>query len=198
MIPGMWGAPLKALSGYMPSINTQDFRVQTIKPKYFEAKYSDILHLPHYEMVGFFEIKEAEAYAKKVNKPIFIDFTGHTCPNCRKMDENVLSDPKILNLLNKNYVIVSLYTDEPTIAMEEDWITVKGETLKEIGAINRHYQRTRFHGNAQPFYVLLGKDGKVLCEPRGFNTSVNGFEKFLKKGLEEFKKQNKKEEKKQK
>jgi thiol:disulfide interchange protein DsbD len=134
---------------------------------------------------GYFEINEAEAAAAKANKPLFIDFTGHGCVNCREMEEKVLADPNVLKLLKEEYVVVALYTDDKTEAYEEDWIN----DLTTIGEINGYYQRTRFNSNAQPWYVLQGKDGKVLVEPRGYDLDVQEFIDFLKKGVEEYKKQ---------
>ena len=196
MIPGMWGAPLKALSGYLPPISSQDFVIGKSAPATSSngevdlstAKYSDFLHLPH-NLQGFFDIDEAVAYAKKVDKPIFIDFTGHGCVNCREMEARVWSDPTVLQILHDEYVIVALYTDDKMKLEESDWVTTdSGKTLKTLGEINANYALTRFNANAQPYYVLQGKDGQILCEPRGYDLSVEGFVEFLKKGVEEYKK----------
>ena len=197
MIPGMWGAPLKALSGYLPPLSSQDFVIE----KYSSApatdgtsnastgaKYSDILHLPH-GLNGFFDMKEAEAHAAKVDKPIFIDFTGHGCVNCREMEARVWADPTVQQILRDEYVIVALYTDDKMTLPESDWVTTdSGKVLKTIGKVNANYALTRFGVNAQPYYVLQGKKGKVLCDPRGYDLSVEGFVKFLRKGVEEYKK----------
>ncbi|MBQ5647617.1 MAG: thioredoxin family protein [Alistipes sp.] len=196
MIPGMWGAPLKALSGYLPPISSQDFVIGKSAPATSSngevdlstAKYSDFLHLPH-DLQGFFDIDEAVAYAKKVDKPIFIDFTGHGCVNCREMEARVWSDPTVSQILRDEYVIVALYTDDKMKLEESDWVTTdSGKTLKTLGEINANYALTRFNANAQPYYVLQGKDGQILCEPRGYDLSVEGFVEFLKKGVEEYKK----------
>ena len=188
MIPGMWGAPLKALSGYLPPLHTQDFRVAEVERSTFKAKYNDFLHLPH-NLEGFFDIEEAEAYAKEVNKPIFIDFTGHGCVNCREMEARVWADPTVLQILKDEYVVVALYTDDKTKLPKSDWVTTKGgKTLKTLGEKNANYALERFNANAQPYYVLQGKGGKVLCNPRGYDLSVEGFIEFLKKGVEEYKK----------
>ena len=197
MIPGMWGAPLKALSGYLPPLSSQDFVIE----KYSSApatdgtsnastgaKYSDILHLPH-GLNGFFDMKEAEAHAAKVDKPIFIDFTGHGCVNCREMEARVWADPTVQQILRDEYVIVALYTDDKMTLPESDWVTTdSGKVLKTLGKVNANYALTRFGVNAQPYYVLQGKEGKVLCEPRGYDLSVDGFVEFLRKGVEEYKK----------
>ena len=197
MIPGMWGAPLKALSGYLPPLSSQDFVIE----KYSSApatdgtsnastgaKYSDILHLPH-GLNGFFDMKEAEAHAAKVDKPIFIDFTGHGCVNCREMEARVWADPTVQQILRDEYVIVALYTDDKMTLPKSDWVTTdSGKVLKTLGKVNANYALTRFGVNAQPYYVLQGKKGKVLCDPRGYDLSVEGFVEFLRKGVEEYKK----------
>ena len=197
MIPGMWGAPLKALSGYLPPLSTQDFVIgqhsattttTSGEASLENAKYSDFLHLPH-GLNGFFDMKEAEAYAKRVNKPIFIDFTGHGCVNCREMEARVWSDPTVQQILRDEYVIVALYTDDKMPLSESDWVvTESGKTLKSLGKVNANYALTRFGVNAQPYYVLQGKNGEVLGEPRGYDLSVEGFVNFLRKGVEEYKK----------
>ena len=190
MIPGMWGAPLKGLSGYLPPMHTQDFRVTVQKTKRIRnAKYGKMLHLPH-DLAGYFEIKQAEEKAARAGKPLFIDFTGHGCVNCREMEARVWSDPDVLDILQEEYVIVALYTDDKRTALEEDWVTTKnGKVLKTIGEINSYYQRTRFNANAQPYYVIQGQDGKVLCEPRGYDLNVDAFIDFLERGVEEYAKQ---------
>ena len=197
MIPGMWGAPLKALSGYLPPLSSQDFVIGKYAPATTSsnsevdinsAKYSDFLHLPH-GLQGFFDLKEAEAYAAKVGKPIFIDFTGHGCVNCREMEARVWADPAVQQILRDEYVIVALYTDDKMPLPESDWVTTEGgKTLKTLGKVNANYALTRFGVNAQPYYVLQGKNGEVLGEPRGYDLSVEGFVEFLKKGVEEYKK----------
>ncbi|MBR2031170.1 MAG: thioredoxin family protein [Alistipes sp.] len=197
MIPGMWGAPLKALSGYLPPLSSQDFVIEKYAPATASsssevdinnAKYSDVLHLPH-GLKGFFDMKEAEAYAEKVGKPIFIDFTGHGCVNCREMEARVWADPAVQQILRDEYVIVALYTDDKMPLSESDWVTTEsGKVLKTLGKVNANYALTRFGVNAQPYYVLQGKGGVVLGEPRGYDLSVEGFVEFLQKGVEEYKK----------
>ena len=197
MIPGMWGAPLKALSGYLPPLSSQDFVMNKYsapvtsgnnEASLENAKYSDFLHLPH-GLKGFFDMKEAEAYAEKVGKPIFIDFTGHGCVNCREMEARVWADPTVKQILNDEYVIVALYTDDKMSLPESDWVvTESGKTLKSLGKVNANYALTRFGVNAQPYYVLQGKNGVILGEPRGYDLSVDGFVKFLRKGVEEYRK----------
>ena len=196
MIPGMWGAPLKGLSGYLPPLSSQDFVIEKYAPSTSSngeadvnnAKYSDVLHLPH-GLKGFFDMEEAEAYAERVGKPIFIDFTGHGCVNCREMEARVWSDPTVQQILRDDYVVVALYTDDKMTLPESDWVTTEsGKVLKTLGTVNANYALTRFGVNAQPYYVLQGKDGKVLGEPRGYDLSVEGFVSFLRKGVEEYNK----------
>ena len=206
MIPGMWGAPLKALSGYLPPLTTQDFvlgqhtaavpagtsasgshTLLTVEGK--QPKYSDFLHLPH-GLEGFFDLKEAEAYAAKVGKPLFIDFTGHGCVNCREMEARVWSDPQVLDILRNDYVICALYSDDKKVLPESEWVTTDaGKILKGLGKINSYYALKTYGVNAQPYYVLQGADGRPLVAPRGYDLSVEGFVEFLQSGLAAYKQQ---------
>ena len=200
LLPGMWGAPLKGLSGYLPPLATQDFvagqggaaagstasgeglrTVEGLKPK-----YSDFLHLPH-GLEGFFDLREAEAYAEKVGKPLFIDFTGHGCVNCREMEARVWSDPEVLAMLRNDYVIVALYSDDKKVLPENEWVTTEsGKVLKSLGKINSRYALTTYGVNAQPYYVLQGRGGKMLVPPRGYDLSVPGFVAFLRSGIDAY------------
>lgn len=196
LIPGMWGAPLSKLSGYLPPQTSLDFDLTRNQGVVVEqqqqsntgVKYGDILHLPH-GLQGFFDLAEAEAYAAKVDKPVFIDFTGHGCVNCREMEARVWSDPAVLELLKNEYVICALYTDDKMVLPESEWVTAdNGKTLKSLGKVNAYYALTRFGVNAQPYYVLQGKNEKVLAEPRGYNLDAQAFVEFLRKGVEEYRK----------
>ncbi len=203
LIPGMWGAPLKALSGYLPPMHTQDYVLEkgvgggvaaTATPTVSgdvvmpgTGKYSDFLHLPH-GLQGFFDLKEAEAYAAKVGKPIFIDFTGHGCVNCREMEARVWADPEVLSLLKNEYVVLALYADDKKILPEEEWVTTEnGKVLKGLGKINSHYALETYGVNAQPYYVLQNPEGEILTTPMGRNLDVKVFADFLRKGVEEYK-----------
>ncbi|MBQ6572206.1 MAG: thioredoxin family protein, partial [Alistipes sp.] len=174
MLPGMWGAPLKALSGYLPPIQTQDFVMGSGSAVAAEAatptsgvKYGDVLELPH-DLDGFFDLEEAEAYAKQVGKPLFIDFTGHGCVNCREMEARVWSDPRVLDILRNEYVIVALYADDKLKVDEADWVTTDaGKVLKTLGKINSYYALKTYGVNAQPYYVLQGNEGTPMVTPRG-------------------------------
>ena len=195
LIPGMWGAPLKGLSGYLPPLTSQDFVLGANSAPAPAAsstsgigkpKYSDFLHLPH-GLEGFFDLKEAEAYAQKVRKPIFIDFTGHGCVNCREMEARVWSDPRVLEILRNDYVICALYADDKKVLPESEWVTTEaGKVLKSLGKINSYYALKTYGVNAQPYYVLQGADGQPLVDPRGYDLDVAAFVQFLRSGVEAY------------
>jgi thiol:disulfide interchange protein DsbD len=198
MIPGLWGANLKILSGIIPPEATQDFSLDTqiqtlgVQDENFPktVKYGDFLHLP-YGLKGFFDYQEGLAYAKKVKKPVFLDFTGHGCANCRKMEEYVWVKPEVLNILKNEYVIISLYTDDKTELPESEWVSSKvdGKVKKTMGKINLHFEAERFDNIAQPYYVILDPDGNLLVNPPiGYEPDVKIFQKYLQAGLEAFKK----------
>ncbi len=203
MIPGMWGAPLKKLSGYVPPLTTQDFDLNRLivensggtshKSELGPRKYTDKLHLPT-GFEGFFDLNEAKAYAKKVNKPIFVDFTGKTCANCREMEENVWNSPAVKKILTEKYVMVALYADANFIDLpENEWVTTKeGKVIKKLGSKNLNFQITRFNINAQPYYVLMDADENVLTvENKSYDKTVENFVKFLNDGLVAFEKKGK-------
>jgi thiol:disulfide interchange protein DsbD len=192
MIPGMFGAPLKALSGWLPPLTTQDFvsagsgKVEQRDADFpAKPKYSEFLTLPH-GIQGFFDYEEAVAYAKKVNKPIFIDFTGHGCVNCRKMEENVWSNPEVLKRLKEDYVVVALYVDDKSELPKEKWYVSKddGQEKTSMGDQNLDFQIVRFNGNAQPYYCLVNpNDVKgTLATPKAFDSNVDNFVAFLEEG----------------
>lgn len=198
LIPGMWGAPLKGLSGYLPPLTSQDYVLgantaaasASSNGSIGKAKYSDFLHLPH-GLEGFFDLKEAEAYAAKVGKPIFIDFTGHGCVNCREMEARVWSDPEVLDILRNEYVICALYADDKKELPESEWVTTDaGKVLKSLGKINSYYALKTYGVNAQPYYVLQGADGQPLVDPRGYDLDVAAFVQFLRSGVEAYHKAN--------
>ena len=193
MIPGMWGAPLSGLSGYLPPIHTQDFvmsqgAVSTPSTTTHNVKYGEHLHLPH-GLQGYFDLEEAEEAAQREGKPIFVDITGHGCVNCREMEARVWSDERVLNILREKYVVVALYTDDKMSVPESEWITTEsGDTFKTLGRINSYIARNRFGVNAQPNYVLITADGEQLAPTRGYDLSVEGFVEFLESGVAEFEK----------
>ncbi|HOX81451.1 MAG TPA: cytochrome c biogenesis protein CcdA [Chryseolinea sp.] len=191
LIPGMWGAPLKALAGYLPPLYTHDFNLakssgqQTICD---EPKYAEFLHLPH-GLSGYFDYDQALACARQQGKPLFIDFTGHGCTNCREMEAVVWSDPEVLKRLQNDYVVVALYVDDKTELPESDWYTSKydNKVKKTIGKQNADLQIANLNNNAQPFYVLVGEDETVLVSPFGYKKDAKEFARFLDEGKMKFK-----------
>lgn len=198
LTPGMFGAPLKGLSGWLPPMSSQDFKgTSQVNDPNADAsktsssvKYSEFLKLP-LGLNGFFDFDEAKAYAQKVGKPLFIDFTGHGCVNCRKMEEYVWSDPAVLSILKNDYVIVALYCDDKTELPENKWYVSKvdGQEKKTLGDQNLDFQISRFNSNAQPHYVLLDprKDAAPMVPPVAFDADINHFISFLKKGIDAYK-----------
>ena len=194
LIPGMWGAPLKALSGYLPPQTTIDFDLSAPQTTddYDDnlcstPKYADLLQLPHH-LQGYFDYEQALECAREQNKPLFIDFTGHGCVNCREMESRVWSDKEVMRRLTDEYVIVALYVDDKTTLPEEEWVTstYDGKIKKTIGKKNADFQVSRFKINAQPYYCLLDTDGNLLTEPMGYNLNVSEFVEFLDEGLSKF------------
>ncbi|MBN2663374.1 MAG: thioredoxin family protein [Bacteroidales bacterium] len=195
MIPGMFGAPLKALSGYMPPKTTQEFDIERLSTGKLSSNlcdkpiYEDQLELPH-GLQGYYEPYQALNCSKDIGKPIFIDFTGHGCVNCRKMEENVWSDPSVLKLLNEDYIILSLYVDDKTIMVSERfWFTsvADGKLKKELGKQNADIQIVNFNQNSQPLYALIDHKGNVLAPTRSFDTDIDAFVEFLEQGKEQYK-----------
>lgn len=190
LVPGMFGAPLKGLSGWLPPMNSQDFKGSQAQSEESSAQkndalYSDFLELP-LGLSGYFDFEQAKAAALKANKPLFIDFTGHGCVNCRKMEEYVWSDPAVLQRLKQDYVVVALYCDDKTELPVEKWYTSKvdGQEKKTLGDQNLDFQISRFNSNAQPHYVLLDprNDAKPMVSPVAFDANVAHFVTFLDQG----------------
>ena len=204
MVPGMFGAPLKALSGYLPPLNTMDFNMNKIvrenlqvygyngnasEPKEIceTPRYHEFLHLP-LGLEGYFDYKQAVACSRKQNKPIFIDFTGHGCVNCREMEANVWSDPRVLKILRNKYVILALYVDDKYKLPKDEWVrsSYNGKMMKTLGKKDADFQITKFGVNAQPFYVLMDNKGNVLVQPKAYDLNVDHFIKFLDEGVKNF------------
>lgn len=189
MIPGMFGAPLKALSGYLPPIETQDFIMGSNASQPVisieEATKGEKLPLG---LTGYHSMEEGYAAAKASGKPVFLDISGLACVNCREMEQRVWSDPKVLSMLKNDFVIVVLYTDDKTKLPENEWVTTSsGKVLKDRGRVNAWFVRENFGVSAQPNYVILSPDGKQLAPIRGYNTDIDGFVEFLNSGLEKMK-----------
>jgi thiol:disulfide interchange protein len=197
MVPGLWGAPVSVLSGLAPPMHTQDFilggsstqatAIDTTFPK--KVKYSEKLHAPNGFNV-FFDLDEGVEYAKKVNKPIMLDFTGWSCVNCRKMEDQVWIDPEVGNLIKDKYVLIQLYVDERTIEMPADKVHyskyLKGET-NDLGKWNQDFQATKYQANSQPYYVLADHDLNPLVAPQGAIFDKKEYSAYLQSGLTKFK-----------
>jgi thiol:disulfide interchange protein DsbD len=209
LIPGMFGAPLKAISGYLPPMSTHDFDLHRIirdevrlvgssdskvmgqelpgKALCEQPKYSEFLELPH-GLEGYFDFDQALACAKAVNKPLFIDFTGHGCVNCREMEANVWSDARVLERLKRDFVVVALYVDDKTTMPEADWVTSSYDkkVKKTIGKKFADFQIARFGVNAQPYYVILDHNQQLLVKPTARDLNPDHFINFLDSGLKAF------------
>jgi len=200
LLPGMWGAPLKGLSGYLPPSSSLDFNLTQMLMgeggiTCSEPKYSDKLHLPH-GINGYFDYEQGMNCAKEQNKPVFIDFTGHGCVNCRRVEDGVWSNPEILKLLKEEFVVVSLYIDEHTIKLEkENQYTSVFDGKKQIvtlGQKNADIQKSWFNKLSQPYYVTFDSKKELLSIPIAYDkaSEVTEFKKFLLTSLEEYKKRN--------
>lgn len=209
MIPGMFGAPLKAFSGYLPPQQTHDFDINAIvrdnlkvanysaqqggaqQTQCEDPKYSEFLHLPH-GLDGFFDYEQGLECARKQDKPVFIDFTGHGCVNCREMEASVWSDPRVLQRLRNDYVIIALYVDDKSRLDESEWVksSYDGKVKKTLGKKYADFQIRKFGVNAQPYYVLLDHNEEKLVEPRAYSLDVDEFVDFLDRGVEEFEQRN--------
>ena len=203
LIPGLLGAPLKGLAGYLPPMSSQDFSItamsentesQSIEDEIAECeppKYEDLLELPH-GLHGYFDYEQALKCAKKKNKPLFIDFTGHGCVNCREMEAAVWANPRVLKRLKEDYVVVALYVDEKKELPKDEWyVSANDDRLKKtIGGQNLDFMIQKLNANAQPYYTLLGTDEALLSAPKAYDLSVENFVQFLDSGLKRFKKEN--------
>lgn len=173
MIPGLWGAPLKAISAFAPPMNTQDFNLHksAVEPKSHD-----------YE--------EGMAMAKAKGLPVMIDFTGFGCVNCRKMEAAVWTDPQVASVLNEKYVLISLYVDDKTPLAEPVVVNENGQqrTLRTVGDKWSYLQRVKFGANTQPFYVLIDNDGNPLNGSRSYDEDIQKYLDFLQKGLDNYKK----------
>ncbi|MGD9978488.1 MAG: cytochrome c biogenesis protein CcdA [Bacteroidales bacterium] len=204
LVPGLFGAPLQSISGLLPPQSSQKFNLsvnsQTLNSSASTVveknsslcdtpRYADFLALP-YGLTGYFDYSQALKCAQAQKKPLFIDFVGHSCANCKDMEAKVWSDPRVLERLSRDYLIVALYVDDRTELPENEWVTSTrdGKVKKTIGKKNADFQATRFGVNGQPYYVLLDNNEQKLVEPSGYNPNVEEFISFLDNGAEEFKK----------
>ena len=184
LIPGMWGAPLKALSGYMPPMETQDFVLggaPTVLRQAQEPSANDdgTITIAH-GLQAYDNLPDGLAAAKAAGKPVFLDFTGYGCVNCREMEARVWSDPEVLRRLRDDFVIVALHVDDKTKLPESQWVTNdRGQQLKDVGRVNSYIALHDFGVNAQPNYFLLDSDGNRLAGPRPYNLDIQGFISFL-------------------
>lgn len=207
MIPGMFGAPLKMLSGYMPPQESHDFDLNAIVRNNIDGisvsssssepaadcgtpRHGEFLHLPH-GIKGYYDYNQAIECSKKQNKPIFVDFTGHGCVNCREMEANVWSDPAVLKMLKNDFIVVALYVDDKTELPEEEWYTSEydGKVKKTIGKQYADIQISKFNVNAQPYYVILNGEGEQqTAKSHSYDKDVNKFLAFLHEGLDNYNK----------
>ena len=221
MVPGLWGAPLKSISAFLPPMATQDFDLSGLSSGALGSgtsgalgsgasgagspgalgsgvlqgsadakphKYAELFDKPR-GFNPFFDYAEGVAYAKKMHKPVMIDFTGHACVNCRKMEANVWTDKEVARRINEGYVLIQLYVDDKTDLPENEWTTTPdGRTLKTIGNEWSYLQTSKFQANSQPFYVLLDPaTEQPLVAPQGADFDAAAYAKYLDSGLSQFK-----------
>ena len=205
LIPGLFGAPLNGLSSFLPSQETSEFNlpkmitenrslsvpfVQTAETSIIctEPKHSDIFNMP-LGLKGYFDYKQGLMCAKEQNKPVLIDFKGHACANCKRMEAKVWSDPEILKRLRDNFVIIELYVDDRTLLPENEWLVsaIDGKQKKTIGKIYEDLEISKFKTNALPLYVIADSDGNPLNKPMPTNLNVNEYKNWLDEGVILFK-----------
>jgi len=198
LFTGIFGADLKTISSLIPPKSSSAFRFSantvsapvSAESKTFcgPGKYDEIFELP-LGLQGYFDYEDGMKCAKTKNKPVFLDFTGHFCSNCKQMENQVWPDPEVLNLLQNEFVIISLYTDDKTKLEESQWVRLQnGKVLKTLGEINLNFEKETFSTIATPWYVLLDTEGKVLVNPMGKQGDPKIFSEYLKSGVEAFKK----------
>lgn len=187
LLPGMWGAPLKALSGWIPPDYTQDFKLGNYQSNIISDqtnktaaqpphKLTDKLGAP-FGLTAYFDLDEGIAAARILHKPIMLDFTGHSCANCRKMEAQVWSDPQVLQRISNNFVLISLYVDEPTaLPLNEQYTNARDDKITNVGEKNLDYEITKFGFNAQPLYMFMDANQKALSDVRyGYDPDVEKF-----------------------
>jgi thiol:disulfide interchange protein DsbD len=201
MIPGLWGAPLKSISAFLPPLSTQDFDLSlnsgpgtaavnnsTIKTKKYEELFK---RLPKVKGIDdWYDYDQAIEVSKQLHKPILIDFTGWNCVNCRKMEANVMPNPEVLKRLQNDFVILQLVIDDKTElpAAEQSKSTVTGKSITTVGAKWLDLEISKYNSNAQPFYVIINEKGETLVPPQGAIFNIDGFVKYLDSGIAAYKK----------
>ena len=195
MVPGLWGAPLRAINAWLPPASTQEFDLYskqfttTTPAESTTKKYTNLFHAP-YGLNAYYDYEEGMAAAKQQNKPILLDFTGWSCTNCRKMEASVWADAEVLKRLKNDYILISLYVDDKTALAENEKYTstFSGRTIKTIGQKWSDFQASTFGTNSQPYYVLLDAEGKQLVAPQAFNLDISNYIRFLDSGKSAFNK----------
>ncbi|MFV8342921.1 cytochrome c biogenesis protein CcdA [Flavobacterium sp. XS2P39] len=193
LIPGLWGAPLKLISGFPPPMTYSEspYGVGGSNRESTSAiALPDGAHKGPHDIMAFTDYEKGLAYAKSVNKPILLDFTGFACVNCRKMEDYVWSDPRILSILNNEVVLISLYVDDKReLPIEEQYVSKEtGKKIKSIGNKWSDFQITRYKANAQPYYIILDTNEKSLNKPAGYTPDIAEYEQWLKLGIKQFQK----------
>jgi len=202
LVPGLWGAPLKSVNAFLPPMATQDFDMSVSNQGGGGANhstptlgqggtlYSELFHCPH-GLSCFFDLEEGLAYAEKVNKPVMIDFTGHSCVNCRKMEASVWADPEVLQMLRDSFVLISLYVDDKTVlpSSQQYVSSFSGKKVKTLGNKWSDYQASVFGINSQPYYVLMNGKKKQLTTPSAYDPDIERYRTFLRSGLRAFREQ---------
>ncbi len=192
LVTGLMKNPLTTISGLLPPEEQKtvaEVKTVTLAPDGSNPRFNNIFHLPH-GLKGFFDFKEAVAYSQKVKKPIFIDFTGHGCVNCREMEAKVWADTSIQRRLQNDYVLVALYVDDKTELPKNEWYISKDDKQEKttVGEQNFDFQIVKYNSNSQPHYCLVRADGSVIIKPRDYNLDIPAFAKFLDEGKEKFEK----------
>ena len=204
MIPGMFGAPLKALSGWLPPMTTQDFDISTIVRNESgqggatastfqmteDPMYADKLEIP-FGIQGYFDYDQALRVAKKEGKPVFLDFTGHGCTNCRNVENAVWIDPEVRRIFAEELIVCTLYADDKVIPLPDNekgkLVETDGDPITMLGAKNRYIEQTKYHENSQPCYFVVDPDGNILSGPTYYERDVDTYVKFLRKGIDAYK-----------
>lgn len=203
MIPGMWGAPLKAISGWLPPMTTQDFDISTIVRNESgngggsadtyqfteEPMYADKLEIP-FGIKGYFDYDQALRVAKKEGKPVFLDFTGHGCTNCRNVENAVWIDPEVRRIFAEEVIVCTMYADDKVIPLPAEESgklkDAEGDPITMLGAKNRYIEQTKYHENSQPCYFIVDPEGNVLSGPTYYERDKDAYIKFLRAGIDKY------------